>query len=108
MFNPILSEKGIILAARRAATGRGNGAGVLHVGTLTRRRFSEQDAELLQMVADRVAMATHSRMSQAERAAASATPHLLPAQLPQVPGIQFASRYVPGEMVRSAATGTTC
>ena len=71
--------------------------GVLHVGTLTRRRFTEQDAELLQMVADRAAMAIQSRMSQAERAAAAVMQrNLLPARLPEIAGFEFASRYVAG------------
>jgi phosphoserine phosphatase RsbU/P len=65
----------------------GSVLGVLHVGTLTRRRFTEQDAELLQMVADRAATAIHSRISQTERAAAAALRrHLLPARLPSVGG----------------------
>jgi phosphoserine phosphatase RsbU/P len=71
--------------------------GVLHVGTLTERRFTEQDAALLQMVADRAALATQFRMSQAERTAAAVMQrNLLPARLPEVPGLEFASRYVPG------------
>ena len=70
---------------------------MLHVGTLTRRRFTEQDAELLQMVADRAAMATQSRMSQAERdgRGADATPPAA-ARLPEIAGLEFAARYVPG------------
>ena len=35
--------------------------GVLHVGTLSRRDFTEQDAELLQIVAYRAAQAIQSR-----------------------------------------------
>ena len=71
--------------------------GVLHVGTLTRRRFTDQDAQLLQMVADRVALAIQSRRSQAERAAAAVLRRiLLPARLPQLPGLEFAARYVAG------------
>jgi len=98
VFNPILSEKGISSLLGVPLVAGGTVLGVLHVGTLTRRRFGEQDAELLQMVADRVAMATQSRMSQAERAAAAAMRRsLLPAQLPDVAGFAFASRYVAGD-----------
>jgi serine phosphatase RsbU (regulator of sigma subunit) len=42
-------------------------------------------------------MATQSRMSQAERAASAVMQrHLLPARLPEVAGLEFASRYVAG------------
>ena len=97
VLNPILREKGIVSLLGVPLLAGGRVLGVLHVGTLTRRRFTEQDAQLLQMVADRAALATHSRMSQSERAAALVMQrNLLPAQLPQVSGIEFASRYVPG------------
>jgi phosphoserine phosphatase RsbU/P len=97
VLNPILREKGITSLLGVPLVAAGTVLGVLHVGTLTRRRFTEQDAELLQMVADRAAMATQSHMSQAERAAAAVmVRHLLPARLPQVAGLEFASRYVAG------------
>jgi signal transduction histidine kinase len=42
--------------------------GILHVGTLNPRRFHEADVELLQLVADRVAIAIeHARLFEAER-----------------------------------------
>ncbi len=97
VLNPILWEKGIASLLGVPLVAAGTVLGVLHVGTLTRRRFTEQDAELLQMVADRVAMATQSRMSQAERAAAAVMQrHLLPPPLPEIAGLAFAARYVPG------------
>jgi signal transduction histidine kinase len=57
IFNPILRQKGI-----KSLLGvpllRGNEAiGVLHVGSLTPRRFSDDEMELLQLVAERVAVA---------------------------------------------------
>jgi serine phosphatase RsbU (regulator of sigma subunit)/anti-sigma regulatory factor (Ser/Thr protein kinase) len=98
VLNPILREKGITSLLGVPLVAGGNVLGVLHVGTLTRRRFGEQDAELLQMVADRAAMATQSRMSQVERAAAAVMRRsLLPAQLPEITGFAFASRYVAGD-----------
>jgi serine phosphatase RsbU (regulator of sigma subunit) len=98
VLNPILREKGITSLLGVPLVAAGTVIGVLHVGTLSRRRFGEQDAELLQMVADRAAMATQSRMSQAERAAAGVMRRsLLPAQLPDVTGFEFASRYVAGD-----------
>ena len=57
VLNPILREKGIksllgvpLLIADKAI-------GVLHVGTLTHREFTSEQIELLQLVADRVALA---------------------------------------------------
>lgn len=97
VLNPILREKGIVSLLGVPLVAGGTLLGVLHVGALTRRRFTEEDAELLQIVADRAAMATESRMSQAERAAAAVMQrHLLPARLPEVAGLEFASRYVAG------------
>jgi serine phosphatase RsbU (regulator of sigma subunit)/anti-sigma regulatory factor (Ser/Thr protein kinase) len=72
--------------------------GVLHVGTLTERAFTHEEQELLQLVADRVALATRAQLWQQERAAATALQRsLLPALLPQLPDFEFASRYVPGD-----------
>jgi phosphoserine phosphatase RsbU/P len=97
VLNPLLREKGIVSLLGVPLVAGGVVLGVLHVGTLVGRHFTEQDAALLRIVGDRAALATQFRMSQAERAAASVMQqHLLPAQLPQVPGLEFASRYVPG------------
>jgi putative methionine-R-sulfoxide reductase with GAF domain len=72
--------------------------GVLHVGTLVPRRFTDNDVSLLQIVADRVAFATHSRRAEVERTAAAVLQRsLLPAQLPEVSGLELAARYVPAE-----------
>jgi signal transduction histidine kinase len=57
VLNPILREKGIksLLGAPLIAEGRS--LGVIHVGTLTPRKFNEEDIELLETVALRVAAA---------------------------------------------------
>jgi anti-sigma regulatory factor (Ser/Thr protein kinase)/putative methionine-R-sulfoxide reductase with GAF domain len=98
VFNPVLREKGVrSLLGVPLITG-GTVIGVMHVGTLTTRRFTEEDVKLLQLVADRVALATRTRLSEVERAAAAALQRsLLPARLPVVPGLELAARYVPGE-----------
>jgi sigma-B regulation protein RsbU (phosphoserine phosphatase) len=98
VLNPILREKGITSLLGVPLVAGGTVLGVLHVGTLTRRIFVERDAELLQMVANRAALAIQSRIYQVERAAAAVMRRdLLPAQLPEVPGFEFASRYVAGD-----------
>jgi anti-sigma regulatory factor (Ser/Thr protein kinase) len=76
----------------------GDVLGVLHVGTLHPREFTLDEVDLLQMVADRVALATQARLSENDRSAALALQHsLLPGRLPVLSGISFAARYVPGE-----------
>jgi phosphoserine phosphatase RsbU/P len=71
--------------------------GVLHVGSLTGRSFGAEDVDLLQLAADRAALAVHSMMAQDDRQAAAALHRsLLPARLPEVPGADLAARYVTG------------
>jgi serine phosphatase RsbU (regulator of sigma subunit) len=74
--------------------------GVLHVGSRTRRLFSADDVELLQLVADRASLATQARLSRLDRAATVALQRsLLPDRPPAVPGLEVAARYVPGTEV---------
>ncbi|MFI6306918.1 PP2C family protein-serine/threonine phosphatase [Amycolatopsis thailandensis] len=71
--------------------------GVLHVGSLTSREFSESDVELLKLVAARLALAVQIDLSTTDRAAAAALQRsLLPGRLPAVAGMEFSARYVPG------------
>lgn len=97
VLNPILREKGIRSLLGVPLLVAGDVIGVLHVGVLVPRAFTTEDAELLQLAADRIALATRARMTQAERTAAAALQRsLLPGQLPTVPGLELAARYVPG------------
>jgi signal transduction histidine kinase len=57
VLNPILREKGIKSLAGVPLIVHGDVLGVVHVGTLTPRRFTQQDVELLQVVAQRAAVA---------------------------------------------------
>ena len=72
--------------------------GVLHVGSFEPREWSDEDAALLELAAERLAVAIdHSRLYAREHAvAATLQRSLLPEQLPDVPGAELASRYVPG------------
>ncbi|WP_231498452.1 ATP-binding SpoIIE family protein phosphatase [Pseudonocardia halophobica] len=98
VLNPILREKGIRSLLGVPLLVAGDVIGVLHVGVLVPRAFTPEDAELLQLAADRIALATQARMTQAERTAAAALQRsLLPGQLPTVPGLELAARYVPGD-----------
>jgi serine phosphatase RsbU (regulator of sigma subunit) len=95
--NPLLVDRGIrsLLGVPLLAGGRV--IGVLHVGSLTGRPFGQQDAELLQLAADRAALALHSLMAQDDALAAVALQRsLMPTALPAVPGLDLAARYVTG------------
>lgn len=68
LLNPILREKGIKSLAGVPLVFGNEVLGVLHVGTLTPREFTKDDVELLEVVADRVAVAIeHARLFEAER-----------------------------------------
>ncbi len=95
--NPLLVDRGIksLLGVPLFAGGRV--IGVLHVGSLRGRPFGQQDVELLQLAADRAALALHSLMAQDDALAAMALHRsLLPDVLPEVPGTGLAARYVTG------------
>jgi len=57
IVNPILVEKGIRSMLGVPLLVQARAIGVLHVGTLSPRKFSQDDEELLQLVAERVAVA---------------------------------------------------
>jgi signal transduction histidine kinase len=56
VLNPILREKGITSLLGAPLFVHGYVIGVIRVGTLRRRKFTEEDVELLQLVADRAAV----------------------------------------------------
>ncbi len=97
VLNPILWAKGIRTLMGVPLIAGGRVIGVLHVGSLTDREFTDDDVQLLQLAADRAATAVHSLMMQDDRVAALALQRsLLPAALPGADGAQMAARYVPG------------
>jgi phosphoserine phosphatase RsbU/P len=97
--NPLLWQRGIRTMLGVPLLSGDELLGVLHVGNLTQRRFTEADSDLLAHVASRVAAAVQARQLEVERAAAKVVQRsLLPARLPQLPGIEFAARYVPAEV----------
>jgi phosphoserine phosphatase RsbU/P len=97
VLNPILWAKGIQSMMGVPMVAGGKVIGVLHVGSLTHRKFTPGDLELLQLTADRAAAAVQSMTAQADRVAATALQHsLVPSALPAVAGAELAARYVPG------------
>ena len=68
VLNPILREKGIKSMFGVPLILEGVVSGVLHVGSLVPRDFRDDEIELLQLVADRAALAIeHARVFEAER-----------------------------------------
>ena len=97
VLNPILWAKGIQSLMGVPMVAGGRVIGVLHVGSLTPRQFTDYDIELLQLAADRAAAAVQSMTARADRvAAASLQRGLVPAALPVVAGAEMAARYVSG------------
>jgi hypothetical protein len=96
--NPILWEKGVrtmlgvpLLSGERLL-------GVLHVGRLDDRPFSDIDAQVLSVAGERVVTAMLSATATTERAAAELLERsLLPARFPVLPGLEFGGRYAPSE-----------
>jgi GAF domain-containing protein/anti-sigma regulatory factor (Ser/Thr protein kinase) len=96
ILNPILREKGIRSLLGVPLLVEGRVLGVLHVGSLVRRRFTVDDAELLQFAGDRAALAIEQATLYEQRRLAEALQRrLLPEQLGGVPGLELASRYLP-------------
>jgi serine phosphatase RsbU (regulator of sigma subunit)/anti-sigma regulatory factor (Ser/Thr protein kinase) len=96
VHNPILFQKGIRSLLGVPLLAHGDVVGVMHVGTKTRRRFTKDETELLQLVADRVALALRVRLSDRSRVVIEAFQRtFLPEVLPFLPGLRFATRYLP-------------
>ncbi|MEU9825739.1 PP2C family protein-serine/threonine phosphatase [Micromonospora chersina] len=97
VVNPILLDTGVQSLLGVPILARGELVGVLHVGTLTPRRFDLDDVRLLELVADRVSLASRARENTLDQAAALALQRsLIPTELPRLPGLELAGRYVPG------------
>jgi phosphoserine phosphatase RsbU/P len=72
VINPILLEKGIRSLMGAPLLADGEVIGVLHVGTLRPRAFTDHDVDLLQLAADRAAVAVQALTAQLDRAATAA------------------------------------
>jgi GAF domain-containing protein/anti-sigma regulatory factor (Ser/Thr protein kinase) len=93
VLNPILLEKGVksLLGAPLLVEERV--IGVLHVGTLAPRAFTDDDTALLELAAQRVAVAIDR--ARQHSVARTLQERLLPAQLPAIGGLDLAARYIP-------------
>jgi serine phosphatase RsbU (regulator of sigma subunit) len=71
--------------------------GVLEVGRRRARPYDTEDLALLQLAADRTALAIdHARIFERERHIATTLQRsLLPARLPEIPGVELETRFLP-------------
>jgi len=96
ILNPILRERGIRSLLGVPLLVEGDVIGVLHVGTLTPRLFTDEDAELLQLAADRAATSIERARTFHQRGVVEALQQsLVPERLPIVPGLALEARYRP-------------
>jgi anti-sigma regulatory factor (Ser/Thr protein kinase)/putative methionine-R-sulfoxide reductase with GAF domain len=100
IMNPILREKGVRSLLGVPLIVEARAVGVLHVGTLSPRIFTNEDATLLQLAAAQAAPAIErARLFEAldreHRNAVALQRSLLPEGLPDVAGIDVAARYLP-------------
>ncbi|MEU4445557.1 GAF domain-containing SpoIIE family protein phosphatase [Actinosynnema sp. NPDC050801] len=97
VVNPLLWERGLRVLLGVPMVAEDELIGVLHIGSTSSRRFVDEDVELLQLAADRLATAAHLHRSRSELAAAALLQDsLLPGRLPTTSDWEFAARYVPG------------
>jgi GAF domain-containing protein/anti-sigma regulatory factor (Ser/Thr protein kinase) len=94
VLNPLLREKGIrtLLGVPLAVEERV--IGVLHVGSFTPRRFTPVEIGLLERAAERIALGVDRARQHTVAELLQRT--LLPAQLPQIPNLEIAARYLTG------------
>ena len=96
VLNPILRQRGIRSMLGVPINVEGRVIGVLHIGTLVRREFDEDDVTLLQLAADRAALGIDNARIAEQRAVTEIMQRtLLPEALPEIPGIRFSAKYLP-------------
>ena len=96
ILNPILRERGIRSLLGVPLLVEGTTIGVLHVGSLVPRTFTEDERDLLQAAADRAALAIErARLYEQRRVAEVLQRRLLPPALPDLAGVEVAARYLP-------------
>lgn len=96
VLNPLLRQKGIRALLGVPLMIEGRVMGVLHVGTLTPRQFGENDIRMLQLTADRAALAIENAQLSEQRSMTEIMQRtLLPEALPQIPGLRFSAKYLP-------------
>lgn len=98
VLNPILRESGVRSLLGVPVEHRGRLLGVLHIGTREGREYGPRDVQRLERHADELAQRLTHDVTMDDHATALALQRsLLPAQPPQVPGLEVAVRYLPAD-----------
>ncbi len=100
VLNPILREKGVRSLLGVPLVAQGALVGVLHVGTLQPRAFSQRDAAVLEFAGARAAPAIErahifDALEREHRGAVALQRSLLPGRLPDFVDVEVAARYLP-------------
>jgi serine phosphatase RsbU (regulator of sigma subunit)/anti-sigma regulatory factor (Ser/Thr protein kinase) len=100
VLNPVLREKGIHSLLGVPLVVEGEAIGVLHVGSLTPRAFTQEEATVLQLAATRVAPSVERArlffaLEREHRVAVALQRSLLPEHLIEAHGIVVGARYLP-------------
>jgi sigma-B regulation protein RsbU (phosphoserine phosphatase) len=96
VVNPLLRRRGLHSLLGVPILDQDELIGVLHVGSVTPRRFTGSEQALLEGISRRMAHALAEELAASQQAAAGALQHsLLPSVLPTVPGLDLAARYLP-------------
>jgi serine phosphatase RsbU (regulator of sigma subunit) len=97
VVNSLLWERGLHAMLGVPMIAGGELVGVLHIGSVAARPFTDADIGTLQLLADHLAMAIQMEALEENRSATMALQRsLLPSTLPEVTGLGLAARYVPG------------
>ena len=103
VLNPLLLHKGLRSMSGVPLVVGNNLLGVLHIGSLESRHFTDADLGILQLAGERIAHVILADQTTTDRTTAwTLQRSLLPGRLPDVEGMEFASRFVPA---RSAGVG---
>jgi serine phosphatase RsbU (regulator of sigma subunit)/anti-sigma regulatory factor (Ser/Thr protein kinase) len=100
IVSPVLRAKGLKSLLGVPLVVEGHVIGVLHVGSMEERTFTDDDVELLVSAADRAALAIRGRLTERERGLADALQDSLMPTLPEVPGVGLEGRYRPASSAR--------
>jgi serine phosphatase RsbU (regulator of sigma subunit) len=98
VVNPILWRRGLRAMVGVPMILDDRLLGVLHVGSLSPRQFGDDDIAVLHVAAERIAAAVQADQRAEEQSAArTVRESLLPSDLPEVPGLEFATRFATAE-----------
>ncbi len=96
VVNAILRQRGIRSMLGVPIRVEGRVIGVMHIGTLVPRNFDEDDVTLLELAADRAALAIdNASIAEQRDVTAIMQRTLLPDALPEIPGMRFSAKYLP-------------